>query len=217
MRSCQFLLALSLAGCASRQLATRHARACPAPGLLPVQTFAGRFEFQPDSFAFVVDSNRYVVTGAGSGFRASDHDRFVVPVPDSDDYIVRLFVSPYKCDLIFTIEYDDGEDGGGHVVRLSPDSATVRWHAKWFGFNVSEPLIRPPYLYVAAIGTIGKIDMATGQYVWRRDDLYERETGAYGYFDKPEIHADTLVFRSMARERPRRLLVSDSSGVVLSR
>lgn len=183
----------------------------------PVEVFGDSFAYKPDSFRFVVDADSFVVTGTGNGSRKRDYHHFIVPLPDSDDYITSLSVAPYQSDLVFTVGYDDGEDGGGYVVRLSPDSSSPRWHANWFGFNVAGPLFRPPYLYVAAIGTVGKIDLATGQYVWRHDDLYERSSGAYNLFDRPQLIADTVLFTSSADGKPRRLLVNDSSGVILSR
>jgi len=140
-----------------------------------------------------------------------------VPLPDSTLHVEGLLAASFACDLIVITEYTDGEGAGAQVTRLSRDALRPVWTSKSVGFNVAEPLIDSPYVYLAAIGTVAKLDLRSGEYVWRHDGLYDRETGAFNIFAQPVRRGDTVFFTSDPAHRGggRQIVVRDSSGSVV--
>jgi len=122
-------------------------------------------------------------------------------------------------DLILIPEYADAESGGGYVLRLALNPIRSRWVSKRFGFNVASPLPELPFLYVAAFGMVAKLDLNSGRYVWRHDNLYEPKTGAFNLFQQPLRDGDSVVFTSAPGFGPlgRHITVESNTGRILER
>jgi len=149
---------------------------------------------EPDTFSLLVPGEQYVIAPSGIGYRPARADmpqRFVLPV-DSALYIERLAFSRIDGDPVFVVQETDNEGAKGFVVRLDSATLTQRWMASIPGFNVGFALRDGQYLYVTCIGFVGKLDMNTGKYAWRHDDLYTTEK--FNDFDRPRLRGDIVEF-----------------------
>jgi len=87
-------------------------------------------------------------------------------------------------DALLIYEITDDEGAAGVIVRLDSLSMSVKWQAHIHGFNVGDPLMHNGFLYLTCIGEVGKLDVLTGKYIWKIENLY-RSQGLYNSFDKP--------------------------------
>lgn len=148
----------------------------------------------PDTFSFVAGGERYVIAPSGTGQRrtASNIPRpFVLPV-DTDLYIELLGFTRVDGDPVFLVVETDEESGAGFVVRLDSMSLAQKWKAKVPGFDLGYALRDGQYLYMTGIGSVGKLDVNSGQYAWRHDGLYAREK--FNNFERPLVRGDTVEF-----------------------
>ena len=153
----------------------------------------------PDSNTFTLLDYRYTVFSDGRALRYRPEgvvDSFRVPLPDSV-VIEDIQYGHFECDPILQVEYTDVVSAGAHVVRFDRRELSVQWSARPFGFTSTSPVFENGFLYLAAIGTVGKLDLESGRYAWRHDNLYERSTGAFNSFASPRISGDTVIFTSV--------------------
>ncbi len=165
---------------------------------------------------------RYTVFSDGRALRfrpGEVTDSFRVQLPDH--FVIEgIQYGHFECDPILQVEYTNVVTSGAHVVRFDRRELSVQWTARPFGFNAASAVFENGFLYVAAIGTVGKLDLESGRYAWRHDDLYERSTGAFSSFASPRISGDTVIFTSVKfRPRPgeveRRLRYHKQSGELI--
>ena len=181
----------------------------------------GSSEF-PDSNTFALLGARYTVFSDGRALRfrpSGVTDSFRVSL--REDFVIEgIQHGHFECDPILQVEYTNVVTSGAHVVRFDRRELSVQWTARQFGFNAASAVFENGFLYVAAIGTVGKLDLESGRYAWRHDDLYERSTGAFNAFASPRISGDTVIFTSW-RSRPkpdeveRRLRYHKESGELI--
>jgi hypothetical protein len=174
---------------------------------------------EPDSITFTIDSVSYVVNAEGHAIRRSSQgpQAFTIPLPGPGFHLEKLYALAVFCDLIVVPQYSDGESAAGDVSRLSAGSLHPLWTAAPFGFNIAEPLLDSLYLYIASVGTVAKLDLRSGAYIWRHDDLYDPQTGAYNTFRQPAIAGDTVVFTSEVRGGQRQLRLDRATGTIIRR
>jgi hypothetical protein len=150
-------------------------------------------EEQPDSFSFRVPGEWYLVGPFGAGHRlVSDLGSMLFLPVEPGLFIERLAFTRVDGDPVFVIQATDNEAGVGIVVRLDSLNLTRRWRADIPGFNVGFALRDGHHLYVSCIGFVGKLDLNSGRYVWRHDDLYATEQ--FNNFDRPRINGDAVEF-----------------------
>ena len=162
--------------------------------------------------------------GKGWLHRGNGGERFALPLA-SGQVIYRIFFDDYQGDPLFVYECGEFDGGIGHVVRLDKVSLSVEWRADIPGGNIMEPLLRGHFLYVTGIGTVGKIDVRTGVYVWQIKGLYRmvRTHGAYNAFDKPILKGRTVIFPESSIDVEKgqaasllKLIVDDRTGTVIA-
>lgn len=176
----------------------------------------------PDSNTFTLLGARYTVFSDGRALRYRPEgvvDSFRVPL--RDDFVIEgIQHGHFECDPILQVEYTDGLSSGTHVVRFDRRELSLQWTARPFGFTHTSPVFENGFLYVAGFGTVGKLDLESGRYAWRHDNLYERSTGAFNSFASPRISGDTVIFTSWKfRPKPdeveRRVRYHKESGELI--
>jgi len=219
------LLLLTFTGClattawAHRQLNLVREQQVEQPG--PTVTVAEVFgdRSQPDSLFLALGQRRLLLLPDGA-LRILDTSRvrtFRLPLPNSGFHVTGLRAFEVGSDLILIPEYSDAESAGGYVLRLALNPIRVRWVSKRFGFNVAPPLPELPFLYVAAFGTVAKLNLNSGMYVWRHDNLYEPKTGAFNVFQQPARDGNSVVFTSAPGFGPlgRHMTLDANTGRIL--
>ncbi|MDB3904979.1 hypothetical protein N9335_00720 [Crocinitomicaceae bacterium] len=63
-------------------------------------------------------------------------------------------------------------------------------------FNLGQPIILNEFAFVSAIGFVGKLNLKTGQFIWKHDDLYDNEKYSFNFFDTVIIKHETTEFIS---------------------
>lgn len=131
-------------------------------------------------------------------------------------WISSLTYAPFGNDLIFVIGYKNGEVGGTEIVRVGMDDLLPVWNQPLSGFNAGSPVIKGTNVYVSAIGSIGKIDLTSGKYIWVHEDLYDQETQDFTAFQRPVFENDRIIFQGLniMVPCPKRIEVNDISGEI---
>ncbi len=97
--------------------------------------------------------------------------------------------------FVFYIE-TDGEGATSRVEKIDLANIKKVWKAEIYGFNLGQPYIVDNCAYVTSIGNIGKIDLKTGKYLYRFQDLYDDEKGSFNSFDTVTFSKDLTFFIS---------------------
>jgi hypothetical protein len=112
----------------------------------------------------------------------------------TDFFIERLAIGWVGPDPLFIYQVTDREGAGGFAARLDSRTLRLKWSARLPGFNVGVALLDESAAYVTCFGFVGKMDLQTGRYLWRREGLYESDS--LNYFAAPELVGDTLLLRA---------------------
>ncbi len=90
----------------------------------------------------------------------------------------------------------DNETATSRVEKINLQTKKRIWATEIYGFNLGRPYIIDTTVYVTAIGFAGKMNLGDGKYIYRFDDLYDREKSAFNYFDTILFKDDLTIFLS---------------------
>lgn len=119
-------------------------------------------------------------------------------------------------ELTVLAELSDGDNGWTLIEKVNVMQHKTLWSTKFGGFNAGVPILVNGKLYMSTIGALGKLDVATGQFCWKIEQLYDGSK--YNGFEEPVfVNAEQVLFRS---DRPfadkmDEVLVDDLKGTVL--
>lgn len=208
---------LLLAACAAagqpRQAGRLLGPARPVPEAAPGATAA------PEAFEFELSGFRYRVARNGAGRRTKDGAARLFNLQlEGDDWIERVYFSEYDGNVLLVCGVRDAETGAGLVARLEQPSMRALWKAELPAFNVGQPLRDGAHLYLTGIGFVAKLDLRTGQFLWRHRRLHGRAgEGTFSAFAPPELSGDAVIFREQAEggRPPRAVRVHRKTGKLL--
>ena len=173
-------------------------------------------------FQFSVSGYDFSISGLGKGLRRGGGKSLSRPFSlqlDRSDYLTRAFYyAEYEKDLLLIYEVSDSEYGFGVIERLEGPTLKRKWKIVISGFNIGQGLIDDHYAYVTGIGFIGKVDLASGFYVWRHKNLYERSKHAFNSFELPEVNGPIVIFKESPdylRKKVAIISVHRKSGKIL--
>lgn len=182
------LAALLLSGCAAGAARTGSAPLLPAPDPATLTRPADCPElFWADRegiCAFAAHGASWTVDAAGRVTRAHGAAAQTVRLAlDENDFVESVQFIPHGEDVV-VFGVSNGDSAAGKVARLGDDPLAVRWTVHVPGFNLSPGWVDGGSLYQAAIGFVGKIDLETGRYAWRHENLYGiRSYGGHAAFN----------------------------------
>ena len=176
-----------------------------------------------EKWSFSIGKDKYEITNKGRGKRISGKKRvtkFRISLAGAEILNRTIYFAEYKNDLLLISELGFGDGGTSFIVCLNGKSLKTKWRAAIDGFNVGQGLIENKFAYLTAIGFIGKIDLNTGKYVWKHEDLYRKydESGAFNSFLTPEIKADIVIFKEegiLNKGFDHQIQVNKSSGKII--
>lgn len=207
-----FLLILFLASSANAQPATRpFSEATSLPDLIA-----------PVAFEFSQGGYQYQISVTGKGSRKSDREQlqaFNLQLDKHDRLTRTLYYREYGGDLLLIGEVGDEESGAGFIVRLDRSTLRMKWKRAIPGFNIGQGLSDEDYAYVTCIGFIAKVNLKTGAYMWRHDNLYQRGSGAFNSFELPEVNGNVVIFRESTDYLPKKkatIRVQRDTGKIMS-
>ena len=135
---------------------------------------------------------------------------------DTKEIIAEAYFLSYKdCFLVFYTE-TDFDVSGSFVECFDKNSYRVKWKNTLGGFNLSSPVLLDSLCYVASIGFAGKLNLNTGKYLWKHDDLYDKTR--FDVFDGIEFKNDCVQFIQsrvlVDRGEPGRVIINDETGEI---
>lgn len=220
------LLSLALAA-ASALTPCRAQEAETAPPPEPSKVFQkarpvnGRAHHDPEAFEFEVGGFSYQIRRNGNGWRKRGGKTRRFNLRLDDGALERVYFHDYGGRLLLVCEVGFGGYGGGFVTLLEQPSMRALWKQTLPAFNVGEPLREGRALYVTAIGFVGRLDLGTGEFGWKHEDLYDQREGVpkhYESFDAPRLEGDAVLFRERSvynRHRIKTLVVDKKTGRVM--
>lgn len=179
-------------------------------------------EFSALGYKFTISSNgRGRREGEGSAVR-----RLNLRLHKNDKLDRNVYYAEYQGDLLLLCEFTDGLNGGGFIARLNGRTMAIKWKRLIRGFNVGQGLIEHDHAYVTGIGFVGKVDLKSGVFAWKHDNLYTnglRKDGSYGdsnfnSFETPKVEGDAVLFTEVENYGypPTILKVQKRTGRILS-
>lgn len=180
---------------------------------------AAAFEFEDGGFKYHVVAN-----GNGRRVKGDKTRRFNLRL-DGRDYVEGLRFAVHEGDLLLVCELYDGEARSGLVTLLEQPSMRALWSRPVPAAEVGEPLRDGHSLYLTAFGFVARLDLRTGEYVWRHEELDgtlgDVRAGrdgarAFNSFETPELARDAVLFRERpVYNPPRTLVVNRKTGKLL--
>ena len=165
----------------------------PVKGL-PDENFPQYFKFSASGHNFHISEN-----GRGRATDGKSRAHTFNLRLDRHYYLdSQFYYAEYQDDILLVCGVSDGEAGAGLIARLHGRTLSMKWRQHIRAFNVGQGLIEDNFAYLTGIGFIGKVDLDSGAYVWKREDLYDADEhgdGAFNSFQLPEIKDDVVVFR----------------------
>lgn len=175
---------------------------------------ASDFQFSMSGYNFTVVSSGRGLRSGGTSPTRSFNFRL-----DRNNYLTRVvYYADYERDLLLIYEVSDSDYGYGYIERLDGLTLKRKWRRAISGFNVGQGLIEDHHAYVTAIGFIGKVDLVTGFYVWRHQNLYERSKKAFNDFELPEVKGPLVIFSegpSHLRKKVATIRVQRQNGKIV--
>ncbi|MCA1633100.1 MAG: PQQ-like beta-propeller repeat protein [Acidobacteria bacterium] len=153
------------------------------------QSVPPAFEFELSGFTYQINGN-----GAGRRIKGGQTRRFNLRL-DGGDYIERLSFTEYRDNVLLLCGVTDGESGAGFIVRLEQPSMRSRWKRHIAAFNVGAGLIEDEHVYLTGISFVARLDLRTGEYVWKHEKLERGGGGDFNSFEVPEVRSDAVLFR----------------------
>ena len=179
----------------------------------PVAVAEGRrviaFEFSIANFKYHVARN-----GLGNRTDGDSPARSFNLHLSKGDYIRALYYAEYQSDALLLIEVSNGAYGAGFILRVGGALPDIKWKQAIPGINVGRGLLDDDFAYITAKGFVAKVDLRSGGYAWRHDDL---EGGsAFDAFDPPGLDGSKVLFPSRGRGGKAALAVNKQTGRILS-
>lgn|GEM_PF-2110756 len=174
-----------------------------------------------ETCSFFVSGWEYHIDSKGRGYRLKDQtvrEDFALTI-NENDYIEKIQFAVHEEDLILLFGVTDGDGAAGGIVRLDGKSLSIKWSVWIPAFNLSIGTVDSGFLYQAGIGFVSKIDLNSGKYVWKYDDLYDHVLGSFNAFEKPVIEDKVVIFREIKQpvatyDKPREIHVNIETGKI---
>jgi outer membrane protein assembly factor BamB len=210
----RFALACAYAHCLAHPASAQEAQPAPNPSEVfqLAKPVGGKTHPDPAAFEFEMGGFNYHVRQNGNGWRKKGEKTRRFNLRLDDGGLERVYFHDYGGRLLLVCEVGDGGYGSGFVTLLEQPSMRGLWRQHIPGFNVGEPLREGRSLYVTGIGFVGKLDLGTGEFDWKQEDLYDTREGVpkhFNSFEKPELAGDTVLFRERAVYNQHKTLVVD--------
>jgi hypothetical protein len=151
-----------------------------------------KMELEPDTLSAVIGSIIFSITTDGRiswGSDPKDSMRL-----NTDAWIGNIYLAIVEHqNLVVVYEENFATEGGSSAEMFDMAKKQRIWEAPVAGFNLGPAYIKDDFVYVNTIGMVGKLKLKTGDYVYRFDDLYNRETAAFNSFKSIQIK-DSLAY-----------------------
>ncbi|MDQ2973964.1 MAG: hypothetical protein M3R69_00980 [Acidobacteriota bacterium] len=129
--------------------------------------------------------------------------------------IVRLYFLEDEGDLLLIYEGSDKRYGWGYVVRMNQKTLKSKWVAPVSDFNLGPGLVENGYLYFSASNLLAKIDLHSGAFVWKQEDVQRKHALSFDGFRMPSITGERVSFQEDG-EKGKTVEIDKATGRILS-
>jgi hypothetical protein len=162
-------------------------------------------------YSFAIGGLFYRVTGEGElSVHSLRSQKTVARIPldfPKPAYISGIRYLAVKSDLI--LGYDvllvrrsirdgdkvvEGDVLQGRVARLQGTSLKTKWVAITALSDPGHQIVAGNSMFVTGIGMIGELDLDTGVYLWRHENIPERNPGKFVIFTLPRVEGNFVFF-----------------------
>jgi hypothetical protein len=183
---------------------------------------------EPEDVEFSVSGYKYFISGYGKGRREGGNGpvrRFDLRL--NENFLNEIYYADYQGDVLLNCEYSDSEYGASFITRLNGKTMAMKWKRGIRGFNLGQGLIEDKFAYVTALGLVAKVNLETGAFVWKHDNLYRTASKKKGEsysdtdfnsFELPEVKGDIVSFKEVEIYPlpPKTLSVQKRTGRIVS-
>ncbi len=179
-----------------------------------------RIEYLESGHIFYFDLQDQVYTMTAKGRIEKQHSdssnpSYTLKIPEGE-YIDYVKYFSFEDDLILIYEVASEESDGGEILRLTGKNLELRWLQSIPGFNLDAGPVEDHFLYVSAIGMVGKFNLNEGNWIWQHNQLFGNN-GSFSSFQQPIIHGDSIVFREedIMKKNIKRFVLNKITGAPL--
>lgn len=177
--------------------------------------------FQEGQCSFTIAEWEYHVNSEGTGYRTNNKNKrqeFDLQL-NKHDTIEGIQYAQLEKDIILIYGVTDGEGAACSVSRLDGQKLDRKWSAWVPAFNISTGFIESNYLYLAGIGFVSKINLETGEFEWKHDNLYDNKYFSFNSFETPKIIDNEVIFlesipTGIKFKKPREIRVNNNTGKI---
>lgn len=171
-------------------------------------------EFTTADVAFLIDEN-----GLGKRTDSKGVTQNINLGLDNGEILEGLFYyAIYEGDLLLMFETYLNDGGAGFIARFNRSTLGLKWKRLIPAFNVGQGLINDKFAFVTAIGFVGKVNLESGVFAWKHDNLYGQKDVAFNSFEAPQIEGNIVRFvetGNYLRKTLARIEVDMKTGKVL--
>jgi len=159
------------------------------------------------------DSLPVLIEPNGTVFLISNSDTTTFDL-STEVFVERAYLLQSDSILYAFYSETDMLSGTSYLEAHDIEQFTPAYKTHIPGFNLGQPVIKDQKAYVTSLGFVGKIDLLTGDYSWKFENLYDRNTYDFNDFDAAEFENGQVLFRSHNRIKnsTRTIIIDDSTG-----
>ncbi len=172
----------------------------------------------PDAFKAEVDGARFLVTWSDEKALLQDgiQNHFRLEL-EENFFITRLWIASFEDDWILICSVSNNDVSGGFVARFNGQSLHPIWIVKSYDPR-GEPIIRGETVYVTGDNSVSKLNLKTGEYVWKRGIPPENNTREFFAFERPTFEAGQVILKGANHIRTlfEQVRVDDTNGAIIN-
>ncbi len=165
-----------------------------------------------DTLVLRTDNKYFLITPFGL-FKTTNNDTIHLK---TDLTVVRAYL--YEDDKYYFLFFTDTDQEGATswIQKISKNPWKSEYIEQIQGFNLGQPVINGQFAYVTAIGFVGKIDLRTGNYVWRHFNLYDNEKYSFNSFDTILVNQKQIEFisKNYKSKKVEKVIVDNQTGEI---
>jgi hypothetical protein len=177
--------------------------------------------FEEGECNFTISEWEYHINSEGKGYRTNNKNkRQEIDLKlNKNNTIEGIQYVQLEKDIIIIYGVTDGDGAAGSVSRLDGQKLDIKWSVWVPAFNISTGLIESNYLYLAGIGFVSKINLQTGKFEWKHDNLYDNKYFSFNSFETPKINDNEVIFLELIPtvlkfKKPREIRVNNKTGKI---
>lgn len=168
-------------------------------------------------FLFSTSIRNYTIRNDGftESFSDTVQRRFFNLRMGQNSSVERVYFMEYEGDLVLLYEVGDKKYGWGYLARLDQPERRFRWVTPINGFNVGPAIVEAGSVYFSSANVIGKVDLRSGEYVWKQTEFEKKYQPAFFEFRLPFLAADRVMFEEALAEG-RTIELDKNSGAIIN-